>query len=94
MHDPARRHIGRKREKESRSIECNKYNYNVDGGDGGAEEDVFFFFFFPACERKTRNLLSGARARGRDRKASAIIINLADDDKNRAERQIIVASHR
>lgn len=60
------------------------------GEGGGAEEDVFF----SACERKTRNLLSGAEARERDRKTSEIIINLADDDKNRAERQIIAASHR
>lgn len=67
---------------EEQSIKCNKYNYNEDAGEAW-EKDVFFPRPCPPpCKRKTRNLLSG-RSAGRDRKTSGIIINLADDDKNR-----------
>lgn len=52
------------------------------------------FFLFPLRASGKRGIYYRARAYERDRKTSEIIINLADDDKNRAERQIIVTSHR
>lgn len=66
------------RENEDRSIKCNKYNYN----EGGEEEDAFF----PARAENAEFIIKRERTDGSDRKTSEIIINLANDDKNRAER--------
>jgi len=56
-----------------------------------AEERRRMFFYSP-CASGKRGIYYRTRAHERDRKTSEIIINLVDDDKNRAERQIIVAS--